>query len=248
MIRESISLSDMASLITAVSILMGVVMASLVVMRIFRQQEQVKESLRSIEGREFFSKEEAWRSELEKRIADLSERLTERPDEFSDINHLIVDADRAASFSYVEGSPVRYPILSGMDIPPQELERGLIFVLTPFETREDSTYAAIVEAVKSWNVKVLRGDEEKIASNILRHIVTLIARADIVIANVSTRNPNVMYELGIAHALGKRVILVSRTIEEVPFDLKNQRILLYSSRDDLISKLRESVGGLLLHR
>jgi hypothetical protein len=76
----------------------------------------------------------------------------------------------------------------------------------------------------------------------------LIAQARIVIANVSSRNPNVMYELGIAHGLGKTVVMVAKTLKDVPFDLTHQRILLYTNRSDLISKLRESVGRVIIAR
>ncbi len=246
MISERLSISDVASLVIAMSVLMGVLLAYLVVMRILRQQAFVSESLRSIAGREFHSTDEAWKVNLERKIADLNERLTDGETEFRSVNHLLLDADQgASSLSATEGF-VDSPFLAAMDIPPQEVQRDLIFVLTPFEKREEATYAAVVEAFQSWNVRVRRGDEENITSNILRHIVTLIAQANIIVANVATRNPNVMYELGIAQSLGKKVILVSRTVDNVPFDLKHQRILLYKTREDLVSKLRESVGGLLL--
>lgn len=248
MIGDNFTISDIAGLIAAMSALMGVILAYLVVVKILRQQVIVRESLRSIEGREFYSKDEAWRTNLERKIADLNERLTDRALEFREVNHLLVDADRE-SFSIINKTkPVTSPLLEAMNIPAQDIQEDLVFVLTPFEKREESTYAAVVEALKSWNVRVLRGDEENVTSNILRHIVSLIAQANIVIANVASRNPNVMYELGIAQSLGKKVILISRSMDEVPFDLKHQRILLYTTRDDLISKLREGVGSLLLER
>jgi hypothetical protein len=52
-----------------------------------------------------------------------------------------------------------------------------------------------------------------------------------------------MYELGIAHMLGKPVIMVSSTRdEELPFDLKNQTILFFKSRQELIRKLRDAIA------
>lgn len=246
---ERFSISDFASLITATSILFGVMLAYLVVMRILRQQRDAGLSLRSIADRNFYSKEEAWRASLERQIADLNERLTDKISEFREVNHLLIDAENASiNDDQRNVKIVQSPFLSSLDISPQDVSDDLIFVLTPFEKREEPTFAAVVEAFQNWNIRVLRGDEEKVSSNILRHIVTLIAQARIVIANVATRNPNVMYELGIAQALGKTVILVSRAEEEVPFDLRNQRILLYKSRDDLISKLRESVGRVLFEK
>ncbi len=49
-----------------------------------------------------------------------------------------------------------------------------------------------------------------------------------IIANLTKKNPNVFYELGIAHAIGKEVILITQTMEDVPFDLKALRCIVYS--------------------
>jgi hypothetical protein len=69
-----------------------------------------------------------------------------------------------------------------------------------------------------------------------------LVRARVVVANVSGRNPNVFYELGIANALDKSTILVSEGIEDVPFDIRSRRIILYEKSDDL----QEMLSGALL--
>ncbi|MNN93886.1 hypothetical protein D3C81_2124240 [compost metagenome] len=58
-----------------------------------------------------------------------------------------------------------------------------------------------------------------------------------IIANINGRNPNVHYELGIAHCLGKNILLVSEGIEEVAFDLQSERVLIYRNQDDLSNKI-----------
>jgi nucleoside 2-deoxyribosyltransferase len=103
-----------------------------------------------------------------------------------------------------------------------------------------------VEAFTGLDLKVRRGDEVSVAQDILGHIVKQIIAARLVIANISSRNPNVMYELGIAHALGKTVIMVSSSEDKLPFDMRNRRVVLYSSREDLIRKLRDEVARKLL--
>lgn len=239
-------ISSFSMLILAISVSMAVLLGVLVAMRILRQQRFVREKLEPLREREFHSTQEEWKVSLERQIADLNRKLTDTVREFQEVNHLLVDAEGAQTPISQRGTTVDSPFLRAMDIPPLEVERNLVFVLTPFEKREQITYAAIVEALQNWGFSVLRGDEERVSANVLRHIVALIAQSRIVIANVSSRNPNVMYELGIAHALGKQVVMIANTIDSVPFDLRNQRILLYSSREDLISKLRESVGKILL--
>jgi nucleoside 2-deoxyribosyltransferase len=91
-------------------------------------------------------------------------------------------------------------------------------------------------------VRVQRGDEDNIRTEILSHIVQKIVSARLIIANISSRNPNVMYELGIAHALGKKVIVISSNEDEIPFDFRSRRLLFYKSRNDLISKLKEEIA------
>jgi hypothetical protein len=44
---------------------------------------------------------------------------------------------------------------------------------------------------------------------------------------MSERNPNVFYELGLAHAIGKPAILVAKTEEDIPFDLRHVRVIVY---------------------
>jgi hypothetical protein len=54
-----------------------------------------------------------------------------------------------------------------------------------------------------------------------------IRRADVVVADISGNNPNVFYELGLAHALGKEVVIAAQGIERPPFDVSTSRLLRY---------------------
>jgi nucleoside 2-deoxyribosyltransferase len=56
---------------------------------------------------------------------------------------------------------------------------------------------------------------------------TAINQADIIIADCTNRNPNVFYEVGIAHAMGKQTILMVQTIDDIPFDLRGLRVIEY---------------------
>jgi hypothetical protein len=69
-----------------------------------------------------------------------------------------------------------------------------------------------------------------------------ILDADLILCEMSGRNPNVFYELGLAHAVGKPAILVSRREEDVPFDLRHVRVILYDySRPGWEPQLIESI-------
>jgi hypothetical protein len=63
----------------------------------------------------------------------------------------------------------------------------------------------------------------------MQDVATLIDRSRVVIADCTTRNPNVFYEIGIAHTLGREVILIAQRESDVPFDLRHLRYIEYST-------------------
>jgi nucleoside 2-deoxyribosyltransferase len=68
-------------------------------------------------------------------------------------------------------------------------------------------------------------------SNYSSHVQTRrresIQMADVILADLTRKNANVFYEVGICHALAKPVLLLAQSIDEVPFDLRHRRVLLY---------------------
>ncbi len=58
-------------------------------------------------------------------------------------------------------------------------------------------------------------------------ITKSIEKARIIVADLTGRNPNVFYEVGIAHTLNKTVLLLAQNIDDVPFDLRHRRVLIY---------------------
>jgi nucleoside 2-deoxyribosyltransferase len=77
-----------------------------------------------------------------------------------------------------------------------------------------------------------------------------IHSADVLVAELTSKNPNVFYELGLAHALEKPVVLVSSNQEDVPFDLRHIRVILYDQTDPfwgqkLVDKLADNIQSAL---
>jgi hypothetical protein len=62
-----------------------------------------------------------------------------------------------------------------------------------------------------------------------------------VIADLSSRNPNVFYETGIAHALGREVVQIAQSIEDIPFDLRAIRSLTYLNNGEGLERLKSQV-------
>ena len=74
----------------------------------------------------------------------------------------------------------------------------------------------------------MRADDIRGTTLITRDIWEKINRARFLVADLSGQNPNVFYEVGLAHALGKDVLLLTQTMTDVPFDLKALRCIVYS--------------------
>lgn len=102
------------------------------------------------------------------------------------------------------------------------------FVLMPFQEPFTRYFAKIVKpAVENCGLYAVRGDSLFTPTAIMDDVWNGIRSARILIAELTGRNPNVFYELGLAHAISKPVVLIAQGIEDVPFDLRGIRVLLY---------------------
>lgn len=114
-----------------------------------------------------------------------------------------------------------------------EIDPNFIFVLMPFnEQFSNFTYKIIKQSVESTSdiFTVKRADDFFMPGIIIEDIWESINRAGLIIADITKYNPNVFYELGIAHTLGKQVILLrGDNADKSPFDIITHRYLEYSS-------------------
>lgn len=116
------------------------------------------------------------------------------------------------------------------------------FVLMPFEPEFESIYTDLIaHALESVGYDVAKADSFADQRNILKDIIRGISRANLVVADVTSLNPNVMYELGIAHALSKPTIMLTQNMDEIPFDLRSYRIIVYSTRFNEVTHLQEKL-------
>ena len=106
-----------------------------------------------------------------------------------------------------------------------------IFVLMPFDSEFNDVYQDLIKTpLEREGYKVNRADDVAIHQNILRNVVKNISDADLIIGDLTARNPNVYYELGIAHALKKDTVQIVQDLDDVPFDLRSHNVILYSLR------------------
>jgi len=121
--------------------------------------------------------------------------------------------------------------------------KAFCFVLMPFEDGFNDVYQlGIKEACTKAGAYCERVDEQIFHESILDRIYNQIAKADLIIADMTGRNANVFYEVGYAHALGKRTVLLTQDADDIPFDLKHFPHIVYNAgitalRDDLTARV-----------
>lgn len=116
------------------------------------------------------------------------------------------------------------------------------FVLMPFNAEYNDVYKfGIKEAATSLGIRAERVDEQKFTEGMLERIYRQIDYADIIIADMSGQNPNVFYEVGYAHAKNKICILLTKDANDIPFDLKHRRHIIYKSISELKGSLEEEL-------
>jgi hypothetical protein len=131
------------------------------------------------------------------------------------------------------------------------IDPSLVSVMMPFDAKFHEVYITLQGVAKTLNLKCLRVDDMWKHDAIMQDIVSLISRSAVVVCDCSGRNPNVFYEAGIAHTLGKDVILITQNDEDIPFDLRHLRYIKYlnnsEGRKELVDRTRQRIQTLIEH-
>jgi hypothetical protein len=124
------------------------------------------------------------------------------------------------------------------------MPKPFAFVLMPFDKEFTDTYKlGIKPACEEAGYYCERLDDQIFEETMLERIYNQISKADLIVADMTGKNANVFYETGYAHALEKRVILLTRVSNDIPFDLKHHFHIVYSNgiaalKDELTRRAR----------
>jgi hypothetical protein len=109
----------------------------------------------------------------------------------------------------------------------------------PFSQRDSESFykniiKAAVEEFEHEGIKIAcyKSNENSKTGNVIDQIIEGLAESEIVIADLNNKNPNVFYELGIRHALRNNTILLANKVEDLIFDVANERVIFCDSRSD----------------
>lgn len=139
------------------------------------------------------------------------------------------------------------PIFSTRKYPSKE-DDMFCFTIMPFEGEiiQDVYTEYVKPAIEDVGIKCIRGDDIFSTSLIMEDIFGAICKANVIIAEFTGRNPNVLYEAGIAHTLGKPLIGITQDINDVPFDLRSIRHIVYKITPKGLKQLNEILRSTLL--
>lgn len=168
-----------------------------------------------------------------------SAKLIERRGDKLRVLDITADLDVAS-----KGTDTRKPVSQHAKIEATDT----CFVVMPFAQPIGGYFQHIYEpAIKKAGLRPVRADADIFGTGkIIDQIWSGINSAKVLVAELTSRNPNVFYELGLAHALDKPVVLISSNSEDVPFDLKHIRVIYYDVNDPfwgakLIDKVAENI-------
>lgn len=143
-------------------------------------------------------------------------------------------------------------LVSELGIKPRFSKANIVqvenqcFYLCPFSEPFNTVYRDhVLPTIKNLGLTIKRADDIFGTQPIVDDIWEGICESDIILADVTGRNPNVMYEIGMAHTVGKPVIIITQSIEDVPFDLKHYRCIVYSYTPKGIKELEDRLAGTL---
>jgi hypothetical protein len=117
------------------------------------------------------------------------------------------------------------------------------FVMMPFGEWFDRYYQDIyIPAIKEAGFEPVRADELFGSGSVVEQIWEQVMKAKVLLAELTGKNANVFYELGLAHAAKRPVVFTAAQVEDVPFDLRHLRVIVYETKEpEWASKLRQKV-------
>jgi nucleoside 2-deoxyribosyltransferase len=187
------------------------------------------------------------RKELEEEISLLTRELMHSDlSEYLNVNRLVFEGQNIIG----NNKSINYKVFLkqfGLLNDNIEIRKNSAVFLTPFTEEGEHLFRDCQKILSNVDIFLQRTDNYVEKEDIMMNIVSLIVQSEIVIVNINGRNPNVYYELGIAHAIGKPTILLSETkfeSDDIAFDLRQKRIIMYSSMQDLEQQLLYQISRL----
>jgi hypothetical protein len=130
-----------------------------------------------------------------------------------------------------------------------------VFVISPIGEKGSETYVRFREvldyvitpavAAADSSLSVIRADDINRPGSFIRDILQHLFASYTVIADLTTQNPNVFYELGVRHSLSPRTILIAQSLQDIPADLREYRTIIYETSPRGLAEFTARLGEYL---
>jgi hypothetical protein len=134
-------------------------------------------------------------------------------------------------------NPTAFRVPAGAQVEPD-----LVSVMMPFNGNFNNVLAAVEMSCFEQNLRCQRADSIWDEDEIIQDVFSLIFRSRVVVCDFSNQNPNVFYEAGIAHTLGRPVIAITQHEGDVPFDLRHRRFVKYLNNEEGLTDLSRKLS------
>jgi hypothetical protein len=134
--------------------------------------------------------------------------------------------------------------------PPTEDSPYDLFMVMPFAEELKPVFEDHVKKIAlELGLQPARADDFFAPGSIIKDVWNGICHAKIIVADCTGRNPNVFYEIGMAHTLDKTTVLISQSVDDIPFDLRHLRVIIYNfsprGMDKFEQALRKTIQSIL---
>lgn len=172
-------------------------------------------------------------------LAILARDLSVNEWEFSRTHWAIKDVD--LFHTLLRHDATNRPTPKVFHLSERPVNPNLVSVMMPFDPRLDGVYSSLEGVVRSMGKVCRRADNIWNHDAIIQDVVELICTSSVVICDLSGKNANVFYEAGIAHTLGKPVIMLTQSSDDVPFDLRHLRYIQYLNNGEGLTDMGHAV-------
>jgi len=132
--------------------------------------------------------------------------------------------------TYSSGRMGFYASRSKVVFSDVRISQRTCLVVMPFHPDFDRVYQTIKSVAEGRGFTCLRADKKYVSRPVMIELIKDIRTSDLIVVDLTNQSPSVYYEAGLAHALGKRCIILAESENDVGFDLKQMNALFYGSR------------------
>lgn len=151
-----------------------------------------------------------------------------------------------SEYLYLLEDPVTAQPIFGSPETVETSQHTSVFVIMPFDEALKPLYDDHIAPVcQTLGLTCRRGDDYFSSQSVMDQVWSGIYFADICIADFSGKNPNVFYELGIADTLGRPTILITQSVQDIPFDIRHRRVIVYEDTPDGMKTFEERLTKML---